>query len=200
MNKILTIFLLTLNLILSAQTSRILGTVTNMSNKDSIAFATVNIVEGKTFVATTKTNINGCFSVDKLNEGKYNLSFLSLTYIPLDIVVDLRKLDTVNLKIELVPDKSFDTLNFTIGVTADIAKQDIKNGNPKLMISNGIAVTIIQGQEIFEQKYKVTYGIYGCIGPSDNEMKNYNNEIFKYLDKTFGRKWRKEVRKDVAGL
>jgi hypothetical protein len=45
----------------------------------------------------------------------------------------------------------------------------------------------------FEKKYNVTYIVFGCLGPDEESVKEYNTTIFKYLDKKYGKKWRNEV-------
>lgn len=88
-----------------------------------------------------------------------------------------------------------------LGLSADVAQKDIKAGRrPRLFISSGISPVTFVGQEKFEEKYKVKYEENGCTGPPEKEIKDYNKEVFKYLDKMYGRKWRKEVRKDVVGF
>ena len=45
------------------------------------------------------------------------------------------------------------------------------------------------------------YMIFGDDETTREECKKiYNRVVFDYLDKKFGDKWRKEVRKDVVGL
>ena len=90
--------------------------------------------------------------------------------------------------------------SIVIGLNADVAKKDIQAGHVKLMLSSGIASVTIVGQEKFEEKYKLKYYDNGCVGPTKKEMADYNKEVFMYLDKTYGKTWRKEVRKDVVGL
>jgi hypothetical protein len=74
------------------------------------------------------------------------------------------------------------------------------NGIPKLLLFSGIASIVYDSDSIFESKYKIDYYDYGCIGESEDCMKDYNMEVFKYLDKEFGISWRKEIRPDVIGL
>ena len=80
------------------------------------------------------------------------------------------------------------------------ANADIKKGKLKFMIQGGIAPTRVKGQEIFEQKYGVEYYDLGCVGPSDITIKDYNKVIATYMDRKYGKGWRKEVRKDVRGI
>lgn len=80
------------------------------------------------------------------------------------------------------------------------ANADIKKGKLKFLIQGGIAPTRVKGQEIFEQKYGVVYYDLGCVGPSDITINDYNKVIAIFMDRKFGKGWRKEVRKDVRGI
>ena len=58
----------------------------------------------------------------------------------------------------------------------------------------------IEYQDKFEKKYNIEYYDFGCTPPNEECVIQYNKTIFANLDKKYGRKWRKEVRKDVIGL
>ncbi len=91
-------------------------------------------------------------------------------------------------------------LHFECDVNKYKAIYDIHYDRPKLLISGGIAPIVYVGQEKFEEKYGIEYHDYGCISPDYKCMKEYNQTVFDYLDQTRGKKWRKEVRKDVVGF
>ncbi|SFA54091.1 hypothetical protein SAMN04488511_11312 [Pedobacter suwonensis] len=80
------------------------------------------------------------------------------------------------------------------------ANADIKKGKPKFLIQGGIVSTRIKGQELFEQKYGVVYQDLGCVGPSAIRIEDYNKVVASFMDKKYGKAWRKEVRKDVQGI
>jgi len=80
------------------------------------------------------------------------------------------------------------------------ANADIKKGKPKFLIQGGIVSTRIKGQELFEQKYGVVYQDLGCVGPSAIRIEDYNKVVVSFMDKKYGKAWRKEVRKDVLGM
>ncbi|WP_145855346.1 FEKKY domain-containing protein [Pedobacter suwonensis] len=79
------------------------------------------------------------------------------------------------------------------------ANADIKNGKIKFLIQGGI-VSTRKGQELFEQKYGVVYQDLGCVGPSAIRIEDYNKVVASFMDKKYGKAWRKEVRKDVQGI
>ena len=82
----------------------------------------------------------------------------------------------------------------------NLAKQDIENGHPFLLLQGGIAPVLIATDPQFEDKYKIYFYEYGCTGADQNLIENYNKIIFDYLTDLYGKKWIKEVRDDVVGL
>ena len=80
------------------------------------------------------------------------------------------------------------------------ANADIKNGKIKLLVQGRIVATRVKGQEQFERKYGVVYFDLGCVGPSDIRIEDYNKVVASFMDKKYGKAWRKEVRKDVKGI
>lgn len=82
----------------------------------------------------------------------------------------------------------------------ELAKNDIEKGIPFLLIQNGIEPAVYTTDSVFENRFKVRYYEYGCTGPRTELINAYNNEIFIFLDKEFGKEWRKSIRKDVIGF
>ena len=81
------------------------------------------------------------------------------------------------------------------------ALKDIQNKNPSILMQGGIVSVIKASDKDFEEKYKVSFWDFGCVVSDDIEcLIAYNKTIFEYLDKTFGKEWRKEIRKDVIGF
>ena len=83
------------------------------------------------------------------------------------------------------------------------ASKDIREGKVKLlMIFNAFSPPLTQKDRTFEKKYKLSYWGYGggCIGISTDCIESYNSEIARYLDKTYGKRWRKEITQIVSGL
>src|SRR6187551_2539614 len=82
------------------------------------------------------------------------------------------------------------------------ALKDIASYKMKIFGQGGIGtVAYSKVDSIFEVKYKITYILFGCESPyTAAEMREYNEEIGKYLDKLNGKGWRKELHPDVLGL
>ena len=82
----------------------------------------------------------------------------------------------------------------------DKALKEIKNNSPKIVIVGGIVSAIRPGDEKFAIKYKVQFIDTGCVTEDNNCIAAYNKATFEYLDKKYGKKWRKYARKDLLGL
>lgn len=81
------------------------------------------------------------------------------------------------------------------------ALKDIQNKKPSLLLQGGIISVVKASDKDFEEKYKISFWDFGCVMSDNIEcIIAYNKTIFEYLDKTFGKKWRQEIRKDVIGL
>jgi len=81
-----------------------------------------------------------------------------------------------------------------------IAKQDIQNKEIKIFIIGGIGPVAYPSDSIFENKYHVSYFDFADLSPNKECVLKYNVEVFNYLTLTFGKCWKKEIRKDAYGL
>lgn len=81
-----------------------------------------------------------------------------------------------------------------------MAKLDIQNGIPFLLLMGGVAPTIISTDPQFENTYDIYFFEFGCTGPENKILFAYNQVIFEHLNKKYGKKWKNEVRKDVIGF
>jgi len=80
------------------------------------------------------------------------------------------------------------------------ARTDIKAGKPMLLLSGGIAPVFSPREDNFEKKYTVKYHDFGDTPQSIKCSTAYNNVVFGFLDKKFGKSWRRDARADVIGL
>ncbi len=85
----------------------------------------------------------------------------------------------------------------------ELAKQDRKADNAKLLLDSmgivGNPANRIQENQ-FEIKYNIEYVFFGCYIPEQTCIESYNRQMFKLLDRKYGKKWRRETRYDVAFL
>ena len=79
-----------------------------------------------------------------------------------------------------------------------LAEIDIKNETIFLFLQSGEAPIIYYKDENFKKKYNVFFYEQGCIG--SNCTKEYNKIIFNYLLNKYGKKWTKQIRRDVIGF
>ena len=80
------------------------------------------------------------------------------------------------------------------------ALEDIKNGDIKILESSGIVPVFYESDLKFAKKYNVDFVEYGCEAIAWESLYEYNRTVFEYLDKIYGKKWRKNIRKDIVGI
>jgi len=109
--------------------------------------------------------------------------------------------DSTMISIDLISDSTAEYSVFISPYNRKGALKDIEKGRLKLLLPGGIvSAAELPNDSIFEEKYNVVFISQGCVRSPGENQAEYNYEIFKYLDETYGREWRKEVRKDVIGL
>jgi len=142
----------------------------------------------------------GYFEFPDIIEGSYKIIIKSNRHKTLDSTISIKASENENYFV-LKIDTTF--VNQEENIADDIydrnkALQDIQNNSVCLFIPGGIVdPRIYPSDTIFELKYNLSYHSNGCVL---FEVKEYNETVFEYLDKTFGSDWRKYVRKDVIGL
>jgi hypothetical protein len=146
-------------------------------------------INNKGLVATTDSL--GSFRLDNLKQGKYELKVIGDSFSNIDTTITIVDKPITSLKLLAISE---------CGVNQDIAQRDISNQKQRLLLAGGIAPVMYIHQDRFEKKYNVLYDDFGCLAPNHDCIVKYNKVIFKYLDSKYGKKWRKEVRKDVIGL
>ena len=82
----------------------------------------------------------------------------------------------------------------------ELFKKDLGNKTIFLFLQGGIAPMVYTTDNAFENKYGIYFHDFGCVSPDYNCIIKYNSKVFDYLNKTYGNKWKREIRKDVIGL
>lgn len=83
---------------------------------------------------------------------------------------------------------------------ANLAKADITKGRPFLLLKSGEASIEYFNDSQFQKDFKVFFYDFGCIGPDNEFVIEYNRFVFKHLTNIYGNKWMGKVRKDVIGI
>ena len=96
-------------------------------------------------------------------------------------------------------------IDFQIETNCDYDQEkalwDIEQNEIKLLLIGSIVPRgNSKSDNRFERRYRLNYFDFGCMPPAAECVKEYNEAIFSFLDKTYGNAWRKRVRKDVEFL
>lgn len=181
-----------------SQQAELIGTLQNETTKDYLPFIAV-ILSKDSITQYQETDLEGSFVFDSLDTGTYNLKTLTFGFKTIDTTININS-NTNSIHLSL----SVDTLSYEklkSGYNKKGALKDIQNGNITLLLPGGLAgAEERSGDKSFTEKYDLVFISQGCIRlPGENE-EAYNKEMFKYLDKKYGRVWRRHVRNDVIGL
>ncbi|MHA6249116.1 FEKKY domain-containing protein [Pontibacter sp. CAU 1760] len=139
----------------------------------------------------TNTDSLGNFKLENIAPGKHHLQIIGFSVPVIDTTVTITNAPVTGINL---------LARTNCVVNQDVAYRDIKYQRPRLLLVGGIAPVVYANQQKFEQRYDVAYHDFGCVAPNEKCIALYNKVVFEYLDKRYGRKWRKEVRKDVIGL
>ena len=75
------------------------------------------------------------------------------------------------------------------------------NDKPTIYVIGGFASVITKEDVAFAKKYRIQFHDFGCIVPENIEkFEKLNVHVFDDLNKEFGTKWQKEIRKGVLGF
>ena len=149
-------------------------------------------------ISVVKPSDNIVYGVDSLGYFKIQ------TDDPSDVSLSFSTLEVGNMQIGGLVFKEDETV--VIELPADClysATRDIQEGKIKLlMVFNAFSPPITKKDRRFEKKYHLTYFGYGdgCTGILTDCIDSYNSEIAQYLDKKYGKKWRKEITLAVSGI
>ena len=115
----------------------------------------------------------------------------ALGYETIDTIIRVDKTIAYEFKFVMKP---------RFGLNREKALKDIKSGNVKFLLSGGIAPVFYTGDARFSKKYNVEFYEFGCEAVSIEGLEEYNKAVSEFLDKKFGKKWRRKVRDDIVGL
>ena len=144
---------------------------------------------------------SGHFKINHLKKGKYHITFSFIGFQSCDTVLRIKNssIDRLNIVLPLYYDKK--------EVSVKHARKTIKAGRPHLY-----AYTEDEKNTAFRtfcDKYNVDFIIYNPslinrklqgLNIPQEVLIRYNREIFKHLDKTFGKSWRQELPPGIIGM
>ncbi|GEL10870.1 hypothetical protein SAMN05192550_0077 [Flavobacterium glycines] len=87
----------------------------------------------------------------------------------------------------------------TVEDAEKLARIDLAK-TPFVLVQGGIAPIAYPINNEFSNSCGVYYYELGCTGPERKISAAYNNIVFKHLCDTYGKKWKKTIRKDAIGL
>ena len=182
-------FLATLTFAQRTGTLKISGKLISANSGEGIPDATIMITRTKGF----KCDSLGNFTIYNLSQGQHKLSFSAFGYDNKDTLVD-------------ISDKDIKNFTWTIYThcwkySREKALMDIQAKKPTILLQGGIAPVVYTTDKTFKIRYRILFNDFGCVAGDRQEcLIAYNKTIFDYLDKSYGKKWRKEIRKDAIGL
>lgn len=193
MHKLLATYCMTLLTSLAfaqtVDTFKISGTVISANSGEPIPLGFIMITRTKGY----QCDSSGRFTLYNLATGHHKLSFSAFGYDSKDTILTITDGDINNLKWTIYTD--------CWKYSKKKAVKDIQSNEPTILLQGGIAPVVYATDKDFESKYKVTFYDLGCVAADRQEcLIAYNRTIFEYLDKIYGKKWRKEIRKDAIGL
>jgi len=159
-----------------------------MSTGTTMRFTHLAVVDARgKIVSRWVTDSLGLFRITGLTKGRYRLMNSAVGIdTPFSVPKQSENVLIVNISV----------CNFG----ASKAQKDIKAGKPMLLLSGGIAPIFSPKEDHFEKKYTVKYHDFGDTPPDIKCSMAYNKAVFAFMDKKFGKSWRKDARDDVIGL
>jgi len=193
MFKLLTTYCLTLISTLTfaqtADTFKITGTIISANSGEPIPDGTIMITKTKGY----KCDSSGHFTIYNLPQGEHKISFSAFGYDNKDTIISISNTDITNFTWAIYTD--------CWKYSRERALKDIESKNLTILLQGGIAPVVYTTDKSFEIKYHITFNDFGCVADDRQEcLIAYNKTIFDFLDKTYGKKWRREIRKDAIGL
>ena len=173
----------------TTDTFKVSGTVISANSGELIPDGTIMISRTKGY----KCDSLGRFTIFHLTQGQHKLTFSAFGYDTKDTVLNIFETDIVNF--------NWPIYSYCWKYSTETALKDIQSKRPMVLLQSGIAPGVYSSDNKFEIKYQISFREFGCVVADRQEcLIAYNRTIFDYLDKTYGKKWRREIRRDAIGL
>ena len=150
------------------------------------------------------TDSTGYFRINRLSNAQFGLQAHFVGLETCDTIVDTRtNIDTLELVLTL----PYQYIR-EYGYSPSLAKEAIRKGHPYIVMVYPEEKINELARNPFWKKYGIGYHCYNTkngkltnlLTVPNHILTEYNNEIFKYLDKKYGKEWRKEAPKGIFGL
>ena len=194
-------FLLPVRFILTCQYNCVVRIKATERNNSKLAPCFLASLSNASFSTYEWADSTGSFYFDSLHAGQYRLIMQCSGYLTLDTLVDIERC-TSDFSFYVKPHSNAESKYIAHSeFNASGARRDIENNNIRILLPGGlIQETTNANDSLFEQKYHVRFISQGCVRLPGEDQHAYNQKIFNYLDKHYGRRWRREIRQDVIGL
>lgn len=181
-----------------SQTTNLYGQIID-PNQHPIDFATVQLTTSKSTISKL-TDETGQFKFLGISPDSVRIIVNNLGYYQVDSIFRLNNVDSNWITFIQRPSTLIiDTEYVWIGFGAKRAEYDINRNYIRILLPSGLNLHKLPGDEDFEKKYNVLF-YNQCQYVDKKSITEYNQVVFKHLDKAFGKQWRKEVRQDLVGL
>jgi hypothetical protein len=172
------------------------GVVKDKVSQEPLPFVFVAINTNKDS-NNVQSNFDGEFTCKIQNFNSLEILINYVGYNLFDTTINSNNITQLTLLLERNVTDSL----IWIGIGKGKALDDINKNKILLYMPSGfITPTLLPEDTLFENKYSVEYTSTGCIKYNGDNLPEYNATIATYLDKKYGNRWRKKVRKDIVGL
>ena len=170
------------------ETYTISGFVYASETRKPIAYGSIKVSS-----EVVKVDSKGSFTIHGLRKGKHKLVFTAFGYNEVDTVITFLSGNIKNFRWPINSE--------CMRYSRESGLKDIKVKKARILLQGGIAPVVNAADKSFSTKYNIEFYDLGCVTYDRKEcLAAYNGVIFEYLDNTFGKNWRKEIRKDAFAL
>ncbi len=173
--------------------------------RTEIIYAPYKLYKDSELILSGTTDPNGQFKIENLNNGVYSIQVYLNKYLNADTVFYLSKRRTkINIKLNDV--RLWEYLDSTqlakYPFNRLVAKQDIENGNIKILTA-GLQVMTDEESDSLTTKYGFKYyPVAGCVVDNflEKAMDDYNDFVYGHLDKINEPGWRDRLKADIRNF
>jgi hypothetical protein len=179
-----------------AQERDINGLVIDQVTKEPLPFVEIKLVS-EIDTINLKTDFDGKFNFHSNDINSYRLTTEYVGFKNYDTLIKV----LAQYYILIILERNFYPASQLDGDNGERAKEHIKANIIRLVLPGSFACPVLSPADtIFELNYALKYTCQGCIRYGNENYSEYNYFMAKFLDKKYGKRWRKYARKDIIGL